>query len=91
MFYEALAKRLHSHHFYWETVQQNLRKESGGYAGELRVDRELSETQYFKDYRILRNIFVGNKDSYSQIDTLVIYQTFILVIVSEKYSGNSYI
>jgi len=87
LFYEALAKRLHSHHFYWETVQQNLRKESGGYAGELRVDRELSETQYFKDYRIMRNIFVGNKDSYSQIDTLVIYQTFILVIEVKNIPG----
>lgn len=87
LFYEALSKRLHSHHFYWETVQQNLRKESGGYAGELRVDRELSETEFFKDYRIMRNVFVGSKDSYCQIDTLVIYHTFILIIEVKNIPG----
>lgn len=87
LFYEALAKRLPHSHSYWDTVQNNLRKESGGYAGELRVDRELSEAQYFEEYGVLRNVLVGNTDSYCQIDTLIIYRQFILIIEVKNIPG----
>jgi len=87
LFYEALAKRLPQNHYYWETVQKTLRKESGGYAGELRVDRELEETQLFHEYKVLRNIVVGNPSSYCQIDTLVIHHNFILILEVKNIPG----
>lgn len=87
IFYEALAKRLPHNHYFTPTVQKNLRKESGGYAGELRVDRELTEAQYYHAYCVLRNVVVGTKEAYCQIDTLVIYEKFILVIEVKNIPG----
>ncbi|MCZ8537627.1 NERD domain-containing protein [Paenisporosarcina quisquiliarum] len=87
IFYEALAKRLPHNHYFTPTVQSILRKESGGYAGEIRVDRELSEGQYYQSYCVLRNILVGSKEFYCQIDTLVIYKNFILIIEVKNIPG----
>ena len=87
LFYQALERRLPKNHAYWPNVQKILRKEGGGYAGELRVDRELSETRFFDDYILLKSILVGNEASYCQIDSLIIYQKFILIIEVKNIPG----
>lgn len=87
LFYEALERRLPNSHYYLDAIQQNLRKESGGYAGELRVDRELQETRHFEEYKVLRNLFVGSNQSYCQIDTLVIHPHFIVIIEVKNIPG----
>lgn len=87
LFYEALERRLPSNHYYLDAIQQNLRKERGGYAGELRVDRELQETKYYEEYKVLRNLYVGSNQSYCQIDTLVIHHHFILIIEVKNIPG----
>ena len=74
LFYEALERRLPKSHAFWPDVQKILRKEGGGHAGELRVDRELNETRFFDDYISLKSILVGNEASYCQIDSLIIYR-----------------
>lgn len=55
--------------------------------GELRVDRELSEGQFFKSYLILKNLLVGNASSYCQIDTLVIHSEFVLLVEVKNIPG----
>ena len=87
LFYEALERRLSKNHSYWPTVQQSLRREGGGYAGELRVDRELSEGRFYDSYLVLKNILVGSESSYCQIDTLVIYSKFVLILEVKNIPG----
>lgn len=87
LFYEALERRLPKCHAFWLDVQKILRKEGGGYAGELRVDRELSETRFFDDYISLKSILVGKEASYCQIDSLIICQKFILIIEVKNIPG----
>ena len=87
LFYEALERRLSKNHSYFSTVQQNLRREGGGYAGELRVDRELSEGRFYDSYLVLRNILVGNETSFCQIDSLVIYSKFVLILEVKNIPG----
>jgi hypothetical protein len=87
LFYEALERRLFKDNPFWPVLQKTLRKERGGFAGELRVDRELSEVQFFESYLLLKNLLVGNDSSYCQIDTLVIYSKFILIIEVKNIPG----
>lgn len=87
LFYEALDRRLPKTHPYCPTVQTILRKEGGGYAGELRVDRELSEARLFESYKVMKSLLVGNEASYCQIDLLVIYSKFILIIEVKNIPG----
>ena len=87
LFYEALERRLPKSHAFWPDVQKILRKEGGGYAGELRVDRELSESQFFDDYVFLKSILVGNEVAYCQIDSLIIYPKFVLIIEVKNIPG----
>ena len=87
LFYEALERRLPKNHSFWPDVQKILRKEGGGYAGELRVDRELSESQFFGDYVLLKNLLVGNEVSYCQIDSLILYSKFVLIIEVKNIPG----
>jgi len=74
-------------HSFSTTVQKTLRKEGGGYAGEIRVDRELSEGQFFDSYIVMKNLLVGNESSYCQIDSLVICSKFILIIEVKNIPG----
>ncbi|MFX3674690.1 MAG: nuclease-related domain-containing protein [Paenisporosarcina sp.] len=87
IFYEALERRLPQINPYWPILQKTLRKERGGFAGELRVDRELSEGQYFESYLIVKDLLVGNEFSYCQIDSLVIYSKFVLIIEVKNIPG----
>lgn len=87
LFYEAIDRRLSKLHPFSPTVQKMLRTEGGGYAGELRVDRELSEGRYFSSYLLLRSLLVGSESSYCQIDLLVIHSNFILLIEVKNIPG----
>lgn len=87
LFYEALERRLSKDNSIWPVLQKTLRKERGGFAGELRVDRELSEGQYSESYKLFKSLLVGNEFSYCQIDSLVIYSKFILIIEVKNIPG----
>ena len=87
LFYEALDRRLSKNNSFWSTVQSTLRREGGGYAGELRVDRELGEARFYDSYVLLKHIIVGNESSYCQIDTLVIHARFILILEVKNIPG----
>jgi hypothetical protein len=74
LFYEALDRRLSKAHPVSQVIQNILRREGGGYAGELRVDRELSEAQHFNSYIVMKNLLVGIKVTNSKIKKKFIYK-----------------
>lgn len=87
LFYEALDRRLSKAHPVSQVIQNILRKEGGGYAGELRVDRELCEAHHFNSYIVMKNLLVGSEVTYCQIDSLIIYSKFILIIEVKNIPG----
>lgn len=87
LFYEALERRLSNVDALKNTLQEALRKEGGGYAGELRVDREIEESDFFKFYKLIKGLIVGNSNSYAQIDTLIIHEKFLLIIEVKNLPG----
>lgn len=87
LFYEALERRLVNVSTIKNTLQEALRKEGGGYAGELRVDREIEESDFFKSYILMKGLIVGSSTSYAQIDTFIIHEKFLLIIEVKNLPG----
>ncbi|CAM3789217.1 nuclease-related domain-containing protein [Mesobacillus zeae] len=84
---EALDRRLPHSNPMKAVVTEAYRKRKSGYYGEVALDKHM-DTYLAHQYTILRNIRLPVRDSFFQIDTLLLSPAFILVIEVKNHSGN---
>jgi ribosomal protein L37AE/L43A len=86
LYKEALLRRIPLNSPRRPKIEGDLLRYWAGYHGECKVDRYLS-TINSKDFLILNDLHIPIGDTSIQIDTLLIFQSFILVLEVKNISG----
>ncbi|MFC0270255.1 nuclease-related domain-containing protein [Metabacillus herbersteinensis] len=83
---QALARRTHPDHPKFQLIKENLAKSLAGYKGEAAIDYPLSPLPE-KNYLILHDMRLQNKQHYFQMDTLLLSQSYLLILEVKNMSG----
>ncbi|WP_243388543.1 nuclease-related domain-containing protein [Bacillus kexueae] len=83
---EALFRRIPQDHIKKECIESELIKRKAGYKGERNLDFHLSYCD-LDDALILNDVRLIIKNSPFQVDTIIIFPHFILLIESKYYMG----
>ncbi|MGD6959548.1 nuclease-related domain-containing protein [Rossellomorea aquimaris] len=86
---QALLRRLPLNHPKLHMISEELGKRMAGFKGETALDYTLSFLDP-KKYFILHDLRIPHKDSFFQIDTLLITSKFILIIEVKYLAGTAY-
>jgi hypothetical protein len=86
---QALLRRLPLNHPKLHMISEELGKRMAGFKGETAIDYTLSFLDS-KKYYILHDLRIPHKDSFFQIDTLLISTKFILNIEVKYLAGTAY-
>jgi hypothetical protein len=83
---QVLHQRVHPNHPKYALISERLAKYLAGYKGECSIDYPLSLIPDHK-FIILHNIRLRIDDHYFQIDTLLLYQNFIVILEVKNIAG----
>ncbi|WP_071460693.1 NERD domain-containing protein [Bacillus massilinigeriensis] len=84
---ESLGRCLHRSHPARQPILEEYKRRKSGYRGELAFDRYL-DTYLSEDYYVLRNLRLPVRDSFFQIDTLILSPAFLLIAEIKNHSGS---
>lgn len=87
--YQALERRLPSHHPKLPLIQENIRKRIAGYKGECALDYPLSFLPK-KKYLILHDVRLQIHEHFFQIDSILLSEMFILLLEVKHMAGKLY-
>ncbi|KZZ82601.1 nuclease-related domain-containing protein [Bacillus sp. SJS] len=83
---EALLRRLPKNHSKYSEIEGDLAKRLAGLNGEYSMDYYLNEVEG-RDYYIVNDLRLYYQDQYFQIDSLIIFNSFLLILESKNISG----
>lgn len=86
---QALLRRLPPQHQKVPAIKEQLAKSISGYKGEKKIDYPLTFLPD-KNYFILHDIRLKDKDHFFQIDTLILTKKYALIIETKNISGTLY-
>ncbi len=85
---EALLRRLPASHSKRVLIENDLAKRKAGFRGEEAVDYFL---KHLNEFTIIHDIrLAGGNDDFFQIDALLLYSNFILILEIKNISGTIY-
>lgn len=84
--YEAVIRRLPANHPRKAEFENKLSRKRAGYKGEKELDYHISQINHSR-FTILHDIRIPYNDTHFQIDTLFIFNSFMIPIDSKYYAG----